>query len=64
MKKGVFVKDIVPNAEAAGIFAVADAALAQSRNGPYWRLVLADAALAGQHPQSIDCDSAMSSGFL
>lgn len=43
MEKGVFVKDIVPNAEAAGIFAVADAALAQSRNGPYWRLVLADA---------------------
>ena len=43
MEKGVFVKDIVPNAEAAGIFAVAEASLAQSRNGPYWRLVLADA---------------------
>ena len=42
MEKGVFVKDIVPNAEAAGIFAVAEASLAQSRNGPYWRLVLAD----------------------
>lgn len=43
MEKGVFVKDIVPNAETAGIFAVVNAALAQSRNGPYWRLVLADA---------------------
>ena len=43
MEKGVFVKDIVPNAEATGIFAVAEATLAQSRNGPYWRLVLADA---------------------
>ncbi|WP_165079441.1 MULTISPECIES: HD domain-containing protein [unclassified Desulfovibrio] len=43
MEKGDFVKDIVPNAEASGIFAVAEASLAQSRNGPYWRLVLADA---------------------
>lgn len=43
MEKGVFVKDIVPNAEAAGIFAVREAVQAQSRNGPYWRLILADA---------------------
>ena len=43
MEKGVFVKDIVPNSEVSGIFAVAEASLAQSRNGPYWRLVLADA---------------------
>ena len=43
MEKGIFVKDILANAEVSGIFAVAEANLAQSSNGPYWRLVLVDA---------------------
>lgn len=43
MEKGVFVKDIVPNAPAEGIFVVESANMAQSRNGPYWRLSLKDA---------------------
>lgn len=43
MEKGVCVKDIVPNARVNGLFVIAEASLAQSRNGPYWRLVLSDA---------------------
>ena len=43
MEKGIAVKDMTPGAEARGVFAVTQAAQAQSRNGPYWRLTLADA---------------------
>lgn len=43
MEKGIAVKDIAAGAEAEGVFAVTQAAQAQSRNGPYWRLTLADA---------------------
>ncbi len=43
MEKGIAVKDITPGAEVQGVFAVTQAAQAQSRNGPYWRLTLADA---------------------
>ena len=43
MEKGIAVKDITPGAEVRGVFAVTQAAQAQSRNGPYWRLTLADA---------------------
>lgn len=43
MEKGHYVKDMVAAGVAAGLFVVAQAAQAQSRNGPYWRLTLADA---------------------
>ncbi|MBQ3059180.1 MAG: HD domain-containing protein [Desulfovibrio sp.] len=43
MEKGCFVKDMSPAAEVQGLFAVAQAAQAQSRNGPYWRSTLSDA---------------------
>ena len=43
MEKGCYVKDIAPASEARGIFVVTQAAQGQSRNGPYWRLTLADA---------------------
>ena len=43
MEKGCYVKDMSPPAEARGLFVVAQAAQAQSRNGPYWRLTLSDA---------------------
>ncbi|MFT3959248.1 MAG: HD domain-containing protein [Desulfovibrio sp.] len=43
MEKGCYVKDIGPASEARGIFVVTQAAQGQSRNGPYWRLTLADA---------------------
>ncbi len=43
MEKGHYVKDLTPPCEARGVFAVAQAMLGQSRNGPYWRLVLSDA---------------------
>lgn len=43
MEKGIAVKDITPGSEVRGVFATTQAAQAQSRNGPYWRLTLADA---------------------
>lgn len=43
MEKGSYVKDISPASEARGLFVVSQAAQGQSRNGPYWRLTLADA---------------------
>ena len=43
MEKGCYVKDITPPGEARGLFAVSQAVQGQSRNGPYWRLTLADA---------------------
>ena len=43
MEKGCYVKEIGPASEARGIFVVTQAAQGQSRNGPYWRLTLADA---------------------
>ena len=43
MEKGSYVKDIGPASEARGLFVVSQAAQGQSRNGPYWRLTLADA---------------------
>ena len=43
MEKGHHVKEITPPCEAQGVFAVSQASLAQSRNGPYWRLALSDA---------------------
>lgn len=51
MEKGDYVKDIVPNREINGLFAVADAVLDHSRNGPYWKLVLADS--SGRVPAKI-----------
>lgn len=42
MEKGIFVKDIVANTQASGIFVVAESALGRARNGPFWKLVLAD----------------------
>lgn len=43
MEKGSYVKDIGPASEVRGLFVVSQAAQGQSRNGPYWRLTLADA---------------------
>lgn len=43
MEKGVCVKDIVPNIHVAGLFVVGSADLGQSRNGPFWKLILFDA---------------------
>ncbi|MBO4300554.1 MAG: HD domain-containing protein [Desulfovibrio sp.] len=43
MEKGCYVKDIGTTSEARGLFVVSEATQSQSRNGPYWRLVLADA---------------------
>lgn len=43
MEKGCYVKDISPGSEIQGLFVVSQAAQGQSRNGPYWRLTLADA---------------------
>lgn len=43
MQKGIFVKDMTAPNEAEGIFVITLAAQGSSRNGPYWRLVLADA---------------------
>ena len=43
MQKGIFVKDMAAPNEAEGVFAITLAAQGSSRNGPYWRLVLADA---------------------
>lgn len=43
MEKGCYVKDISPAGEARGLFVVSQAVQGQSRNGPYWRLTLADA---------------------
>lgn len=42
MEKGVCVKDIVPNIHVAGLFVVGSADLGQSRNGPFWKLLLFD----------------------
>ena len=43
MQKGIFVKDMAAPNEAEGVFVITLAAQGSSRNGPYWRLVLADA---------------------
>lgn len=43
MEKGHYVKDVTAPAEVRGIFAVGQATLGQSRNGPYWRVLLSDA---------------------
>lgn len=43
MEKGCYVKEIAPASEARGVFVVSQATQGQSRNGPYWRLTLADA---------------------
>lgn len=43
MEKGVFIKDIKPEQQTAGIFLASGAQLAKTRNNrPYWRLKLAD----------------------
>ncbi len=43
MQKTQFIQDISANEEVASIFAVAQASQGQARNGPFWRLELADA---------------------
>lgn len=43
MEKGDYVKDILPNTEVEGLFATVDPSLNQARNGPFWKLGLADA---------------------
>lgn len=43
MQKIQFIRDISANDEVASIFAVTLAAQGQARNGPFWRLELADA---------------------
>ena len=47
MQKGIFVKDMAAPNEAEGVFVITLAAQGSSRNGPYWRLVLADASGTG-----------------
>lgn len=42
MEKGSFVKDISPGTMTGGFFAVEKSAQNQARNGPFWRLTLAD----------------------
>lgn len=43
MEKGIFVKDIRPGSEAAGLFVVAEASPGTASNGkPYWNLRLTD----------------------
>lgn len=58
MEKGHYVKDMSPSIDAQGLFVVAQAAQAQSRNGPYWRLSLADASGSVEakiwHPLSVE----------
>ena len=60
MEKGCYVKDISPTEEVRGLFVVSQAAQGQSRNGPYWRLTLADASGSLEakiwHPLSADFD--------
>lgn len=41
--KSLFLSDVKPGSRAKGLFAVAEARQAESRNGPYWSLVLQDA---------------------
>lgn len=43
MEKGVYVKDIVPNCDLAGVFVISNPSLGKARNGPYWRITLNDA---------------------
>lgn len=61
MEKGCYVKDIDAACEARGVFVIADAAQGQSRNGPYWRLTLADASGSVEakiwHPLSASFES-------
>lgn len=42
MEKGKYVKDILPNTEVTGLFATVDPSLNQAKNGPFWKLGLAD----------------------
>lgn len=43
MEKGIYVKDIKPGQEISGFFVVSSANLANSRKGPYWKMILSDA---------------------
>lgn len=61
MEKGCYVKDIRPDTEVSGLFAVSKAGSGTTRNGqPYWNLTLADASgnLEAKiwHPQSAQFD--------
>lgn len=42
MKKGILIRDIMPNTEITGIFVIVNPLSCQSRNGPYWRMSLTD----------------------
>lgn len=42
MEKGVFIKDIEENCRVAGAFVTRDPSQGLSRNGPFWKLTLAD----------------------